>query len=78
MFVHFTTNHIKYYLPKIINSALKIAFFSIFMGFQSSNANVFHGFGNLVILLWKSFVNMLRVVCTNTACKFPCLITVWF
>ena len=33
--------------------------FSIIMGFKNSNENEFHGFGILVIWLWKSFGKVL-------------------
>jgi len=49
MFVHFTIYNSIYNLPKIINYSIESNVFSIFMGFQYVNKNVFHGFGNLVI-----------------------------
>jgi len=36
------------------------------MGFQNVNENIFHGFENLVIWLWKSLGNMFRVICAKT------------
>ena len=60
MFVYFTIY--KHNPPRRSwNITLKIAFFSIFMGFQNANENVFHGFGNLVIWLWKSIGNVLEL-----------------
>ena len=38
------------------------------MGFLNANENEFHGFGNLVILIWNSFRKVLEIfkaVCTN-------------
>ena len=35
--------------------------FSIFMGFQNANENELHGFGNLVILPWKSFGKVMEI-----------------
>ena len=32
---------------------------------ENVSRNVLHGFENLVIWLWKSFGNMLRVVCVD-------------
>ena len=51
MFVHFTINHIKYYLRKIINSALKIAFFLFLWGFKVRTQMCFMvwKFGNLAL-----------------------------
>ena len=31
------------------------------MGFQNANENEFHGFGNLVIWVWKSFGKVLEI-----------------
>jgi len=42
----------------------KIAFF-IIIEFQNANENEIHGFGNLVVWLWKSFGSVFRGVCTN-------------
>ena len=39
--------------------------FSTIMGFQNANENEFYGCGNLVTLLWKSFGNLCKDVCTN-------------
>ena len=56
---------------KSVNIArLHSIFFSIFMGCQNGNENVFHGFGNLVILHWKDFGNMLRVVYLNPVLRY--------
>jgi len=35
------------------------------MGLQNANENNFHGFGNLVIWLWKSFGHFSKGVCTD-------------
>jgi len=35
------------------------------MGFQNAKENEFHGFGKLVIWLWKTFRNFLKGVCMN-------------
>ena len=39
------------------------------MEFQNAKENVSHGFGNLVIWLWKSFRNVIKLVCTNLDTK---------
>ena len=43
---------------------------SMIIGFQNANENDFHGFGNLVIWLWKSFGNFSKGVCTDPECWF--------
>ena len=54
----FTICDIKHNLPKNHkNIALKNKIFSIFMEFHTANKNLFHGFENLVIWLWKSLGN---------------------
>jgi len=35
------------------------------MAFQNAKKNVFHGFGKLVIWLWKSFGNILKGLFTH-------------
>ena len=70
MFVYFTSyNGKRHNLPKIISIALKNVF-SLFMVFENTNDTICHGFGNLVIWLWKSFRNILRVVCMDLDCNF--------
>ena len=53
----FTVYNSMHILPKIINYSIEKNVFSVFMGFQNANENVFHGFGNVVN--WKSFANVL-------------------
>ena len=43
--------------------------FSIFMGLQNTNENMFHCFGNFVAWLWKSSGNTVKGVCTNLESK---------
>ena len=50
---------------KVTKSSIENSVFSIFMGSQNVNENVFHGLGNLVIWLGKSFGNIFEGVCTN-------------
>ena len=64
MFVHFTTEKWKPNQPKIIKCSIQNNF-SIFMAFQNAKKNVFHGFGKLVIWLWKSFGNILKGLFTH-------------
>ena len=65
MFVHFTIYDTEHNPPKIHKYSIKNSVFPIFIRFQNTYENLFHGFGNLVIWLWKSFGNMLRVVFMN-------------
>ena len=50
---------------KIIEYSIEDNAFSIFIGLQNGNENVFHGLGNLVIWLWKSCGNFFKGICTN-------------
>ena len=47
-------------LQKIVQYIVEIVLF-IIMRFQISSENEFHGFGNLVIWLWKSFGKVLEI-----------------
>ena len=50
------------------------------MGLQHMNKNVFRGFGNLVIWLWRSLGSMFREACKNPdgACFAPIDAAVYF
>ena len=66
--VHFNICNTKRSLPKIHKYSIGNNVFPIFMVFQNAYENVFDGFGNLVVWLWKSFGNML--VFANPVCSF--------
>ena len=65
MFVHFTIYNSKHNPPKNYKIYYGKLRFYIIMGFQNVDENEFHGSGNLVLWLWKSFRNIFKGVCTN-------------
>ena len=63
MLVHSIIYNSIHNLPKVTNYCIENIVF--LMRYQNANENVFHGFRTLVIWLWISFGNMLRIVCTH-------------
>ena len=62
-------------MKKLYYVSLKMGF-SIPMGFQNANENEFHGFGNLVIWLWKSFGKAMKKLWTyfSRSSYEPCVV----
>ena len=65
MFAHFTIYKMKTQsTKKVTKYSIENNAFSFLMEFQNASENVFHGFGNLAV--WKSFGNIIKVICTNS------------
>ena len=65
MFAQFTIYDIKQSTKNVLESSIDNHVFYFYEALQNANKNVFHGFGILVVWLWKGFGIITKVICTN-------------